>query len=101
MLIQFVIMFQQKNDVPKNGSSTHGVTLTRPITNILFSEIPAINLKKALVNVEPGMDALGELIMTGQAAFAFIRYSELDLPLRNAMNQLEKQFEFYRRLLGR
>ena len=101
MLIQIVIVFQQKNDVPKNGSSTHALSITRPATNILLKEIPAINLKKALVDVEPGMDALGELIMTSEAAFAFIRYSELDLPLRNAMNQLEKQFDFYRRLLGR
>jgi hypothetical protein len=47
------------------------------------------------------MDALGGLIRTSEAAFAFIRYSELDLPLRNAMNQLEKPFDFYKRLLGR
>jgi hypothetical protein len=101
MLIQFVFMFQSKSVLPKNGSSTHAVTTTRPITHILLEEIPAINLKKALVEVEPGMDALGDLIMTSEAAFAFIRYSELDLPLRNAMNQLEKQFDFYRRVLGR
>jgi hypothetical protein len=101
MIFQFVIMYQEKNDLQKNGSSTHHLTTTPPPTNILLKEIPAINLKKALVQVEPWMDALGELIMTSEAAFAFIRYSELDLPLRNAMNQLEKQFEFYKCLLGR
>lgn len=93
-------MYQEKNDVQRNGSSSHSIVTTPPI-NIFLKEIPAINLKKALVKVEPQMDALGELIMTCEAAFAFVRYSDLDLPFRNAMNQLEKQFDFYRGLLGR
>lgn len=101
MLIQFVIMYQEKNGLPKNGSSTHTLAGGEKPINVLFSDIPAICLKKELINGEKHADVLGELIAVTETAFAFIHYSELDLPIKNAMAQLEKQFEFCRRLLGR
>jgi len=59
------------------------------------------DVKKALLSDDKSADALEELIAVGEAVFTFIRYSDLDLPLRNAVGVMEKQFDFYRRLLGK
>jgi len=96
MLLQIIVMIHEKNGLSKNGSSTHDL---KP--NVLFKEIPAINLKKALIEEDQWADVLGELIATGESAFTFIRYSALEQPIKDAMYQLEKQFAFYKRLLGK
>jgi len=94
-------MYQEKNGLPKNRSSTHTFAEGQKPINILFQDIPAICLKKEFINSERFGDVLGELIAVSETAFAFIYYSDLDQPIRNAMYQLEKQFDFYKRLLGR
>lgn len=40
-----------------------------------------------------------ELVATGEAVFALIRNSEMELETKNAFHRLEMQFEFYRQLL--
>jgi hypothetical protein len=62
MYIQAIIMFQQKNDLPKEWSPpfTHLDGVRKPI-NLLFKEIPAINLKKALLDDPSRDDVLGEI----------------------------------------
>jgi hypothetical protein len=69
------------------------------IISARIKEVHAGDVKKALLSDDLGTDALEELIAVGEAVFTFIRYSELNLPLRNAVGMLEKQFDFYRRLL--
>jgi hypothetical protein len=69
------------------------------LLNARIKDVHAGDVKKALLSEDSGTDALEELIAVGEAVFTFIRYSDLDLPLRNAVSFLEKQFDFYRRLL--
>ena len=66
-----------------------------------IKDVYAGDVKKALLMEDKGADALEESIAIGEAVFTFTRYSELDLPLRNAVGVMEKQFDFYRRLLGK
>lgn len=58
----------------------------------------AAEIKEALLPDNDTLDALDELIATGEAVFAMIRFSELDLGIKSAFCQLEKQFEFYAKL---
>jgi hypothetical protein len=64
-----------------------------------IKDVHAGDVKNALLSDDKSADALDELIAVGEAAFTFIRYSDLDMPFRNAMSLLEKQFDFYRKLL--
>lgn len=59
----------------------------------------AIQIKEALLPDNESFCPLEELIATGEAVFAFIRQSQMDLSSRNAFYQLEKQFDFYKNLL--
>ncbi|HEX2629355.1 MAG TPA: hypothetical protein VHM26_10090 [Chitinophagaceae bacterium] len=77
-------------------------TPTYVIASLLRARIKDLNakkVKKALLENDKSADALDELIAVGEAVFTFIRYSDLDLPLRNAVSLLEKHFEFYRKLV--
>lgn len=64
-----------------------------------IKDVHAGDVKKALLSDDPRTDALEELIAVGEAVFTFIRYSDLDMPLRNAVSLLERHFDFYRKLL--
>jgi hypothetical protein len=66
-----------------------------------IKNVHAGDVKKALLSDDKSADALDELIAVGEAVFTFIRYSDLDMPLRNAVSLLEKHFDFYRKLLGK
>lgn len=86
----------REEDLPKTPS----YVLTALI-NAGIKDLHAGDVKKALLSDDKSADALDELIAAGEAVFTFIRYSDLDMPLRNAVSFLEKQFDFYRRLLGK
>lgn len=59
----------------------------------------AETIKKALLpGPEDDLDALDELIATGEAVFSLIRLTDLDLDIKGAIFQLEKQFAFWGRL---
>jgi hypothetical protein len=58
-------------------------------------------IKKAMLPDNEPLDPLDELIATGEAVFNLIRFSELDLYVKNAFFQLEKQFTFYANLVNR
>jgi hypothetical protein len=54
--------------------------------------------KKAMLPDCEELDALDELIATGEAVFDLINISDLDIQLKNAIYQLEKLFAIYARL---
>lgn len=58
-------------------------------------------IKKALMPDNEPLDPLDELIATGEAAFQLIRFSEMDMHVKCAFFQLEKQFAFYANLVNR
>lgn len=59
----------------------------------------AIQIREALLPAYEHFCPLEELIATGEAVFAFIHQSQIDLSSKNAFYQLEKQFGFYKNLL--
>lgn len=56
-------------------------------------------IKNALLPAGEELDALDELIATGEAVFYLVSISELDDPVKNAIYRLEKHFSFYARLI--
>lgn len=65
----------------------------------LFSQFTAEEIHQAIMPYDPLASPLEELIATTEAVFTFIRYSDMDMTMRNAFGQLERQFEFYKRLV--
>ena len=57
-------------------------------------------IQKALLPAGEELDALDELIATGEAIFYIINQSDLDEAAKNALYRLEKHFGFYARLLS-
>jgi hypothetical protein len=54
---------------------------------------------KVLLSGDEEINLVDELIATGEAAFSLIRHSEMELDLKCAFHQLEKQYVFYTRLV--
>jgi hypothetical protein len=88
----------EEDVLQENGGPTPSYVIVS-IIRARIKDVYAGDVKKALLGDDSQTDALEELIAVGEAVFTFIPYSELDLPLRNAVGLLEKQFDFYRRLL--
>ena len=61
----------------------------------------AEQIKNALLPDSEPLDPLDELIATGEAVFNLIRFSQMDLFVKSAFFQLEKQFTFYTNLVNR
>lgn len=59
----------------------------------------AEDLKKSLLPSHEMRIPIEELIATAEAAFEFIRGSDLDQSTKDAFYQLEKQFDFYKNLI--
>ena len=70
-----------------------------PNSKTCLKEFSADDLKTTLLNSYDEASIWEELVLTVQAMFEFVWHSELELPMRNAVYQLEKQFQFYRRLM--
>jgi hypothetical protein len=71
-----------------------------------YTMLPAENytpsadqIKKALLPAGEELDALDELIATGEAVFHLINISDMDIQIKNAIYRLEKHFNFYARLI--
>ena len=60
----------------------------------------AEEIKNALLPDNDIIDPLEELIATGDAVFNLIRFSELDMGIKDAFYQLERQFTFYTNLVN-
>jgi hypothetical protein len=72
-----------------------------------YSMLPAENyqpsaeqIKKALLPNGEELDAIDELIATGEAVFHLVNVSEMDEQIKNAIYRLEKHFNFYARLVA-
>lgn len=95
--IQKFVSMEESLEIPDEFPTPTYVIAS--LLNARLKDMRAAAVKKALLSDDKSADALDELIAVGEAVFTFIRYSDLDLPLRNAVSLLEKQFDFYRRLL--
>jgi len=75
--------------------------LSRPSADKTYLlEYSAAQIKRAFVADDDLTEPLEELVATCLAVFEFIRSSDMDMKTKSAFYQLEKQFEFYRKLLG-
>lgn len=85
---------QQNNSNPE-PSRAHALAGAR----FCLKECSADDLKTTLMNSYNEASPWEELVLTAEAVFEFVWNSELELSIRNAVYQLEKQFQFYRRLM--
>lgn len=84
----------------RNGHKIRPGAIASTPVNAPLHEYPADAIKQALLAAHTPSTALDELIATAEAVFALIYHSEIDLDLKNAFGQLEKEFEVYKVLLG-
>jgi hypothetical protein len=86
------------NPERKNGKSLREQT-SRGGIQLFVHEFSTGQIKDML---QPGTvisSPLQELIAIAEATFELARLSKMDQSTKNVLNQLEKQFQFYRRLL--
>jgi len=67
--------------------------------NLLLAQISADELKQAMLPALGHCKPLEELIATGEAAFEFVRLTEMDTEAKNAFYRLEMLFGFYKGLV--
>jgi hypothetical protein len=87
----------------KNGEKaiiTPSPVVSKPdFSRTYIKALPTQQLRQSLVTIYEHNQPLEELLSTCEAAFTLIRHSEMEVELRNAFWQLEKQFDFWKRLV--
>jgi hypothetical protein len=93
------MLYTDKNCLPENNSTPQTPPAGRTTARIYIHEFSAEDLKECILSTHELNYPLQELIATGEATFEFIRCTELELHTKNAFFLLERQFEFYKKLI--
>lgn len=64
-----------------------------------IEEIPAEDLRTALLPLHEYCKPQDEMIATAEATYELIRCADMDLQTKNAFYRLEKQFNFFKELV--
>lgn len=90
--------YKEQNGFQANNSSLLATSAERNPARTSFQHFSAEELKASILPSHHLNYPVEELIATGEAAFEFIRNAEMDVNMKNAFYQLEKQFSFYKNL---
>jgi len=88
----------KENCLQENNSTLSTTSAERNTAKTMFRNFSAEELKESILPSHNLNYPIEELIATGEAAFEFIRNAEMEVEMKNAFYQLEKQFIFYRNL---
>lgn len=88
----------EQNGFQANNSSLLTTSAERNPARTSFQNFSAEELKASFLPGHHLNYPIEELIATGEAAFEFIRNADMDVDMKNAFYQLEKQFSFYKNL---
>ena len=88
----------KENCLQENNSTLSATSAERNTAKTMFQDFSAEELKQSILPPHNLNRPIEELVATGEAVFEFIRNSEMELEIKNAFYQLEKQFIFYRNL---
>ena len=94
------MLYTERRGLPEKEHPPSTTLAGRNTARRYVCEFPAAQIKEALIPDLELTCPLDEMIATGEAAFEFIRHSSMELSTKNAFNQLEKQFAFYKNLLA-
>lgn len=89
---------EDSNPEKRNGKSLRG-QLGRNSVRLFVHEFSTGKTKDILHPDTVLSSPLQELIAIGEAVFEFIRVSNMDVSTKKAFCQLEKQFQFYKRVV--
>lgn len=94
-------MKRSKKNGGKVNTNSSPIAAKPDFARMYVKAVPADQLKKSLHSIYENNQPLEELLNTCEATYALIRHSELEMELRNAFWQLEKQFDFWKKLVER
>lgn len=90
--------YTEQNVLQANNSNLSTTPSERNPARTHFKNFSAEELKQSILPSHNLNYPIEELIATGEAAFEFIRNAEMEVEMKNAFYQLEKQFSFYKNL---
>lgn len=90
--------YSERNSEQEKQTNLQLTPTERNPARTSFQNFSAEELKASLLPGHHLNYPIEELIATGEAAFEFIRNAEMDVDMKNAFYQLEKQFSFYKNL---
>jgi len=93
-----LVSYKEQNRFQANNSSLLATSAERNPARTSFHNFSGEEIKASILPSHHLNCPMDELIATGEAAFEFIRNAEMDVDMKNAFYQLEKQFSFYKNL---
>jgi hypothetical protein len=94
-------MKHSKKNGGKVNTNSSPIVVKPDFARTYVKAVPMEKLKKSLHSIYENNQPLEELLNTCEATFTLIRHSELEVELRNAFWVLEKQFDFWKKLVER